>query len=180
MIYNLCNLIDESNLDVFYKITIIEATQLPHFDHLTPKDEILNIINGIPLTFKAMLIPLLPEKYSLSNTDASRELNTAWNTRISFPVVPQDEALRDLLEGYNNKDVVAFISRITHAHLYGTHAQPLRFSYDELHSTSPSGLKGFTINLSGTGYGPAKYFAGKDVDFPINTKGLSFTLAGSL
>ena len=180
MIYNLCNLVDETNLDLFYKITIIEASQLPTFNHLSNKDDILNIINGIPSTFKAMIIPLLPEKLSLSHSDASRELNNRWSTRINFPVVPQDSAIQDLLNTYNNRDVVAFISRVTHSHLYGTQAQPLRFSFDELHSSTPSGLKGFTINLSGSGYGPAKYYAGKAADFEVVTKGLAFTLAGSL
>ena len=180
MIYNLCNLVDETNLDLFYKITIIEATQLPKFDHLTPKDEILNIINNIPPTFKAMVVPLLPEKISLSNADASRGANNSWSTRINFPMVPQDVALQELLDTYNNREVVAFLSRITHSHLYGTQAQPLRFSFNEMHSSTPSGLKGFQVSLSGTGYGAAKYFAGKDSDFEVTKKGLAFTLAGSL
>jgi len=180
MIYNLCNLIDETNLDSFYKILIVEASKLPAFDHLTPKNEVLGIINSLPESFQAMVVPFMRDKHSLSSSPKNNNGNTIWNHGISFPVVPQDEAIQDLLESFQNREVVAFMVRITHSHLYGTQLQPLLFSYDELHSPNKLGLKGFTISLQGETYGAPMYFAGSEAEFPVINRGLAFQLAGSL
>ena len=67
MIQNLCNIVEDVNFDTFYKATIIEASQLPDFNHLTKDEEVLSIINSIPDTFQAMVIQFLPEKFNLSN-----------------------------------------------------------------------------------------------------------------
>lgn len=180
MIQNLCNIIEESNLDTFYKILIAEASQLPTFSHLTPDEEVLTIINSLPESFQAMVVPFLPEKFSVSNNSRLRNGNKSHETSISLPLVPQDANIQSLLESYNNKLVVAFLTRHTHSHLYGTQAQPLLFKYDELHATSPTGLKGFTLQMAGEGYGAPKFFAGKESDFPVINRGLAFELAGSL
>lgn len=180
MIYNLCNLVDETNLDTFYKILIVEVSQLPVFDHLSPKDEVLSIINSLPETFRAMVVPFLREKHSVASTSRDNNGNNIWRHSISFPLVPQDEAIQTLLESFNKKEVVAFLVRITHSHLYGTQLQPLLFSYDELHSPNKLGLKGFSISLQGDTYGPPMYFAGSEVEFPVIKRGLAFQLAGSL
>lgn len=180
MIHSLCNLVDESNLDTFYKATIIEASQLPFFDHLTPKQEVLEIINSLPASFQAMVIPFLREKLNLSSGTVFNKENKGYQHRISFPLVPQDEAIQQLLEIYNNKLVVVFLSRISHSYLYGTQAQPMLFTYNELHATGKTAIKGYTLEQEGITYGPGFYFAGKESDFPVINRGLAFQLAGSL
>lgn len=180
MIHNLCNLVSDSNLDTFYKILIAEASQLPAFDHLTPKADVLGIINSLPNTFQAMVLPFLPEKHTLAAAAKLVNDNTQWNNSISFPLVPQDEAIQALLETFNNKEVVAFLVRISHSHLYGTQAQPLLFSYSELHAPTKTGLKGYNVTMQGDGYGAPMYFAGSESSFPVIKRGLAFELAGSL
>lgn len=180
MIQNLCNLVDELNFDTFYKATIIEASQLPKFNHLTPKSEVLAIINNLPDSFQAMVIPFLKKRFSLADGTKTPNGNIAFSPRISFPIVPQDAAIQALLDTYNNKEVLCFVTRVTHSYLYGTQAQPLLFTYDELHDTAPEGLKGYSLNLQGNSYAGALYFAGKEVDFPVINRGLAFELAGSL
>jgi len=180
MIYNLCNLVDDSNLDNFYKILICEASQLPSFNDLTPKAEVLGIMNSLPEEFQAMVIPFIREKHSLSSSPNSNNGNINWRHSISFPLVPQDEAIQSLLETFHNKQVVAFLVRVTHSHLYGTQQQPLLFSYSELHAPNKTGLKGFSLSLQGETYGKAFYFAGNEAEFPVINRGLAFQLAGSL
>lgn len=180
MIHNLCNLVDDSNLDNFYKILICEATQLPSFNELTPKAEVLGIMNSIPAEFQAMVVPFLREKHNLSSAPQDNNGNIKWRHSVSFPLVPQDEAIQSLLETYNNKEVVSFLVRVTHSHLYGTQQQPLIFSYSELHSPNKTGLKGFTLSMQGETHAPAFYFAGNESEFPVINRGLAFPLAGSL
>jgi hypothetical protein len=180
MIQNLCNIIEEVNFDTFYKATIIEASQLPDFNHLTRDDEVLSIINSIPDSFQAMVIQFLPEKFSISSGTVIEDGNKNYQNKFSLPLVPQDANIQNLLETYNNKLVVAFITRHSHSYLYGTKAQPMLFTYDELHSPTVLGLKGYNLNMAGEGYGPPKYFAGKESDFPVVQRGLAFQLAGSI
>ena len=180
MIHNLCNIVEEVNFDTFFKATIIEASQLPEFNHLTKDQEVLSIINSIPESFQAMVIKFMPEKFSLSNNTNIRNANRSYRTSFSLPLVPQDAAIQALLETYNNKMVVVFITRHTHSYLYGTQAQPLLFTYDEMHAPTVMGLKGYNLSMSGDGYGSPKYFAGKEADFPVVQRGLAFQLAGSL
>lgn len=180
MIHNLCNLVDENNLDTFYKILIAEASALPVFDNLTPKEEVLGILNSLPDSYQAMVVPFLPEKLGLSSNARPRNSEVGWQHSISFPLVPQDTALQELLESYNNREVVALITRLNQSQLYGTQAQPLVFSYGELHSPNATGLKGFNIGIQGDTYAPALYFAGTEADFPVLNRGLAFTLAGTL
>lgn len=180
MIQNLCNIIEEENFDTFYKATIIEASQLPKFDHITSNSEILGIINSLPESFQAMVVPFLREKFNINAGTRLNNSNINWEPKISFPLVPQDAAIQNLLNTYNNKEVVLFVSRVTHSYLYGTSAQPLTFTFDELHATNPTGIKGYTLNMQGRSYGPAIYFAGRETEFPVVNRGLAFQLAGSL
>jgi len=180
MIHNLCNVIDELNFDTFYKASIVEASQLPKFNHLTKDEEILGIINNLPEEFQAMIIRFLPEKFSLGNKTAIKNGTRIYQTDFSLPLVPQDANIQNLLETYNNKEVVVLITRHTHSYLYGTSEQPLLFTYDEMHAPSPIGLKGYNLSMSNDSYGAPKYFAGNETDFPIINRGLAFQLAGSL
>lgn len=180
MIQNLCNIIEDSNFDTFFKATIIEASQLPDFNHLSKDSDVLAMINSIPVEFQAMIIKFLPEKFSLGNSTSLQKGNKMYKTQFSLPLVPQDANIQNLLETYNNKEVVAFITRHTHSHLYGTSAQPLLFTYDELHAPNPTGLKGYSLSMSGDSYGAPKYFAGAESEFPVLNRGLAFQLAGSL
>ena len=177
---NLCNLVEERNLDTFYKILIAEASALPKFDSLTPKDEVLSIINSLPSTAQAMVIPLLPEKFSVNSTTKLINGNAGHSHSITLPLVPQDAALQELLDTFNNMTVVAFLTRVGHSHLYGTTAQPLLFTYDEMHATDKTGLKGYTLKMQGDTYGGGNYYAGKESEFPVLNRGLAFQLAGKI
>lgn len=180
MIQSLCNLVDDTNLETFYKVTIIEASKLPVFNNLTPKEQILGIINSLPNSFQAMVLPLLPEKLGLTSGSDNTGGNSSFNHSISFPLVPQDAAIKALLDTYNNKLVVVFLTRLTHSYLYGTQAQPLLFSYDELHAPGPQALKGYTLSQRGRTYGSSIYFEGNEASFPVVNRGLAFKLAGSI
>lgn len=159
---------------------IAEASALPRFDEVTPKEEVLSIINSLTVNSQAMVIPLLPEKYTLNSGAKLINGNSGFGHRISFPVVPPDAAIKSLLETFNNRMVIAFFTRITHSHLYGTSAQPLLFSFSELHAPDKKGLKGFTLDMQGDTYGSALYFAGREETFPVINRGLAFELAGTI
>lgn len=180
MIYNLANLVEENNFDTFHKATIIEASQLPTFNYLSNKQNILTVLNSIPPSAQAMVVPFLQENFNLANATQIKNGNKHYSTSFSFPLVPQDAAMQELLETYNNRLVVAFITRHSHSQLYGTQAQPLLFTFDELHANNTTGLKGYTLKMSGEGYGPPLYFEGAEADFPIVQRGLAFKLAGTL
>lgn len=182
MILDLCNIFDDINFDTFFKIRIIEATQLPKFNHLHSKEEIITIINSLELLSnpKVLDIPFLPEKFSISNATRTNNGNTIYSTRLGFPILPMDSALKDLLETYNNKLVVAFVIKHTSAHLYATSMQPLLFTYDELHANTNSGLKGYNISLVGENYGAPIYFTNVEQDILPNLQTLAFELAGEI
>lgn len=180
MIHNLCNLVDDVNFDLFYKATIIEASQLPNFDHLSLNDDILGIVNSLPESFQAMVVPFIHEKFSLSDGTRINNGNINFNPKLSLPIVPQDANVQQLLNTFNNRQVVVLVTRRSHSYLYGTSAQPLLFTYSELHANNPTGLKGYTLNMQGDSYGPALYFAGRESEFPVIRRGLAFELAGSL
>ncbi|MCC4228393.1 hypothetical protein [Zunongwangia profunda] len=180
MIQNLCNIYGDENFDTFYKAMIIEASQLPKFNHLTKEQEVLTMINNLPQEFQAMTIRFLPERFSLGNRTRIQRGSRLYETDFSLPLVPQDANIQNLLETYNNKEVVVLITRHTHSHLYGTSEQPLLFTYEELHNPAPSGLKGYTLSMANESYGAPLYFAGNEAEFPIINRGLAFQLAGSL
>ena len=127
-----------------------------------------------------MIIRFLPERFSLGNKTRIQNGSRLYDTDFSMPLTPQDANIQKLLEAYNNNEVVVLITRHTHSYLYGTSEQPLLFTYDELHNTSPSGLKGYTLSMTNVSYGAPLYFAGNEAEFPIVNRGLAFQLAGSL
>ncbi|MBT0607630.1 hypothetical protein [Aequorivita echinoideorum] len=178
MITDLCNIHTDFNYDTFAKIRIIEISQIPAFSDLHLNTDILFILNNLPETVQAMDIPLLPEKFSVRNDTKLKNSNKIYDTKISFPLLPMDRAIKDLLETYNNKLVIALLIKQHAQHLYGTQAFPLLFTYDELHANNPAGIKGYQIEMGGSGYGAAKYFTVNNImpDIPH----LAFTLAGTL
>lgn len=180
MIYNLCNLYSDANFDTFHHVSIIEATQLPRFDHYTSNNQILQIINSLTQNHKVLHIPLMPEKINVKSNTKTSSNNKLWDNKINFPVTPQDQELKRLLDTYNNKLVIALVKKYNQMHLYGTSAQPLVFIYDDLHANTPAGLKGFSLNMEGETYGSAIYFNAQEIaDNPI-IQGLAFPLAGTL
>ncbi|MDN3595308.1 hypothetical protein [Zunongwangia endophytica] len=180
MIQNLCNIVQEDNFDTFHKATIIEASKLPKFNHLTKAQDVLTIINNLPEEFQAMIIRFMPERFNLSNKTKIQKGSRIYKTDFSLPLSPQDANIQSLLETYNNKEVVVLITRHSHSYLYGTSEQPLLFTYEELHNPAPSGLKGYTLSMNNESYGAALYFAGNEAEFPVVNRGLAFQLAGSL
>lgn len=178
--YNLCNLVQQDNLDTFYKVLIASKEDLPPFDELTPQDEIIAIMNSLPESFKAFTFPFLPDKHNVNAGFRSINGSTGHNVSVSAPLVPQDRAIKELLDDYQNTEVVVLLTRIEHSVLFGTQAQPLLFTYDEMHSSNKTGLKGYSLNMSGTTYGSPLYFEGRESEFPVINRGLAFQLAGSL
>lgn len=180
MIYDLCNLYSDENFDTFHHINIIEASQLPKFNHLDSNTNILQIINSLPEEFQAMRIPLMPEKHSVDSKARINNHKKTWQNKIDFPLLPQDEALLQLLESYNNRLVIAFLRKYRSARLYGTSMQPLLFSFEEMNSPTPAGLKGYNIQLEGDTYGSPVYFTPEEIGSNPIIQGLAFPLAGSL
>lgn len=178
MIQELCNIGNEHLIDTFYKVAILEATQLEMFNHLTPDDTIQSILDTIPDSHQVLITDLLPDSISVSNPAKLSESGVTNTTSISFVVTPQDKNLQTLLNTYQNQEVVALVSKRGTSHLYGTQAQPLLFKFSELNNPKPNGLKGYTISISGTGYGDTKIF--EAIEFTIYNKGLAFQLAEPL
>lgn len=178
MIQELCNIGNEHIIDTFYKVSIFEASQLPAFNHLTNDAAVKSILDTIPDNYQVLLTDLLPENISVRNPSKITASGSTNQTTISFVVTPQDKNLQALLETYQNKEVVVLVSKRNTTHLYGTQAQPLLFSYSELNNNTPNGLKGYTINISGEGYGTTKLF--ENLTFTIYSRGLAFELAQEL
>lgn len=175
MIQEICNIGNEHLIDTFYKVAIFEASQLTKFNHLTSDATIQSIFDTVPDDYQVLLTELLPKNINVSNPSKVNSAGIMYNTSISFIVTPQDKNLQNLLETYNNKEVVALVSKRNTTHIYGTSAQPLLFSYSELNSNKPDGIKGYTINLEGEGYGAGKIF--ENIIFTIYSRGLAFQLA---
>ncbi|MCT8340511.1 hypothetical protein MG296_10635 [Flavobacteriaceae bacterium TK19130] len=145
--------------------------------------EVLSIVSETALSnldLDGLEIPLLPEKYSVNSNTDIRNQNQRFRHKIDFPVVPQDDNLRDLLSEFNNTTVIAFLIRKTFTQLYGTTEQPLVFTFDELHDSNPTGLKGFSISLQGDSYAPAKYYTAVQFSAAPTPPFLAFQLAGNL
>lgn len=179
MIYDLCNLYSDINLDTFFRISVIESSQLPKFTHLDGKNSILAILNSIPDTFQAIKVPFLPEKFDISHETKNDE-NIVFRTKISFPLLPQDAALKDLLETYNKRNVIAFLKRHNSYHLYGTSQHPLELTYGELHASNHAGAKGYNLDINGETPGSAVYFSQAEIGENPIIQGLAFQLAGTL
>lgn len=175
MIQELCNIGNEHLIDTFYKVAVFESSQLPKFNHLTSDATILNIFETVPDDYQVLLAELLPEDISVSNPPTISDSGSLTKPNIRFTLTPQDKNLQALLETYHNQEVVILVSKRNTTHIYGTSSQPLLFSYSELNSNKPSGLKGYTVTIYGDVYGSAKLF--EDVPFTIYSRGLAFELA---
>jgi len=178
MIQEICNIGNEHLIDTFYKVSIFEATQLTKFNHLTADAVIQDILENVANDAQVLLADLLPNSISVSNPVKVKASGTTNNTSISFVLTPQDKNLQTLLNTYQNKEVVILISKRNTTHLYGTTAQPLLFTFSELNNARPDGLKGYSVSISGEGYGDVKLF--EDIAFNIYNRGLAFQLAQQL
>lgn len=175
MIHELCNKGNEHHIDTFYKIAVFEASQLPYFSHMTKDDAIEDIITNLPDSSQVLITDLLENNLNVGHTTRLSASGKLFSTNITFTITPQDKNLQQLLDTYNDKEVVVLVSKRTTSHLYGTSIQPLVFKYDELNSPVPSVIKGYNITISGSGYGNGKIF--EDIEFNIYSRGLAFELA---
>lgn len=183
MITSLCNLVDDFNMDTFYLVNIIKTSNLPRIDHLTDPEYVASILNNDGPqreSIEGIAIPLLPESFSVASSNRFSNQNEKYSHSISFPVVPMDKNLRNLFKSYSNQEVMVLLTRKTFAQLYGTTRQPLLFSYDELHASGKTALKGFNLRQSGETYGPPIYFDLDEISLSINNNALAFELAGEL
>jgi len=178
MIQQLCNIGHEHHIDTFFKIAVLETSLLPFFNHLTSDNSIENIITNIPDTSQVFIADLLPKNIRVNTTSRISSEGTLYKTTISFTLTPQDKNLQALLETYQNKEVLALVSKRNTSHLHGTKAQPMLFKYNPLNSNNPSVIKGYTITITGECYGAEKLY--EDIVFNIYTRGLAFDLAQDL
>lgn len=175
MIQEICNRGHEHHIDTFHKVAIFEATQLPFFSHLTADSVIEGIITNIPDSAQVLITELLENNLNLSHTSGFSAAGKLFTTNMGFTITPQDKNLQQLLDTYNNKEVVVLVSKRGTSHLYGTQLQPLLFKYDELNSPSPAAPKGYSITIAGSGYGTSKLY--ENIEFNIYSRGLAFVLA---
>lgn len=178
MIYNLCNTRNEDYVDTYHEVAIIESTQLFKFNHLTPEDQVLDIISNLPDTAQAFITDLLPENIRVSGQTKITSSGSLFPVNISFTQTPQDKSILELLQTYNNKLVVVLVKKRGSSYLYGTSEQPLTFTFDELNSNNHSTIKGYSIKINGSGYGHSKLF--ESIEFNIFNRGLAFQLAQGL
>ena len=177
MIYQLCNIGNEQT-DTFYKLSIIKKSSLTTFNHLTADATIQSIITNLAESSDAINTELLPENLALNATTISNDDGKAYDFNSSFTLTPLDKNLQDLLDIYNNEEVILLLKTHSSTFLYGTTTSPLLFTYNELHSNQAQGLKGYTVNLKGKCLGTSKQF--EVLEFDIFNRGLAFDLAGSL
>lgn len=177
MIYQLCNQGYEQ-VSTFTSTAIIRKESLSYFNHLTSNDKIEEIITNIPDSANVIIMNLLPEDLNLDYKTKVDDSGKSYTARASMLLTPQDAALQQLLETYNNEEVVAMFNKNGATHIYGTPQTPLLFTYDEVHSNSGSGNKGYSLDINGRCLGKSKIF--ESITFNIYKRGLAFTLAGSL
>lgn len=179
MVQDLRCIYRERDLRVFNQIFIVEATQLPLFSHLSKNEDVLTILNSIPETFQAMHMALKFD-HSVQNPTQLENNSTRNNVAISFPVGPQDQALRNVLDTYQNKEVVALLKKSNMHYLYGSSLHPLTFIYQELHGSNNEDQKGYSITLQGFAPAQPKLFTQAEIDANPIINGLAFELAQSL
>ncbi len=178
MIYDICNIANEHYLDTYHKVAIIQASQLPYFTHLTPNDTIEDYITNLPDSANVIITDLLPENIKVDGSTKVTASGRLYPVAVNYTQTPQDKALQELLETYNNQLVVVLVSKRAASFLYGTSAQPLLFTYDELNANNHAGIKGYNIKMDGEGYGPSKFF--EEITFNIFSRGLAFQLAADI
>lgn len=177
MIYQLCNRDHEQN-DTFYQVSVIKKSSLADFNHLTSDATIQSIITSLADSSEVIITDLLPENENISCTTRTNDNGKQYAVRAGFTLTPLDKNLQALLEQYNNQEVIVLLKKHNSTFLYGTTLSPLVFTYNELHSNTAQGLKGYSINISGTCLGASKQF--EVLEFDIFSRGLAFELAGSL
>lgn len=177
MIYQLCNIGNEQN-DTFHKLSIIKKSSLALFNHLASDATIESIITNLADSSEVLNTDVLPENLSHSATSGSDANGKFYNFNSSFVLTPLNKYLQNLLEGYNNEEVILLLKTHTSTFLYGTTLSPLLFRYNEQHSSEAQGLKGYSISISGKCLGASKQF--ETLEFNIFNRGLAFNLAGSL
>ncbi|MGB5818834.1 MAG: hypothetical protein WBG90_05065 [Saonia sp.] len=175
MIHQLCNIGHEHHIDTFYRVAVFEAGQMPSFNHLTDLGTVEDIITNIPDSAQVFLTDLLPNNIRVTHRTRISAAGKLFSNDISFLLTPQDKNLQDLLNTYNNREVIAMVSKRNTTHLYGTSDRPLLLRYDELNNPQPNSLKGYSIKINGNTYGTSKLF--ESVDFNIYSRGLAFELA---
>lgn len=177
MIYQLCNHNNEQ-IDTFFKVAVIKKEALSNFTHLDSDETIETIITSLPDSADVFIIDLLPENLRLTSNTKINASGKNYPVKAGFVVTPQDKNLQQLLETYNNQEVVLLLDQHTATYIYGTPLQPLLFKYSELHSSKASGLKGYSIDIDGDSYGAVKLL--ENIELNIFSRGLAFELAGSL
>ncbi len=178
MIHTLCNNGHEGHIDHFYKIAVFEATQLPYFTHFTNEEIIEEILTNLPDTAQVLIADLLPNNVNVAHSTGISASGKLYRTGIGFTITPQQKEIQKVLEEYNNEEVVVLISKHGSTHLYGTTAQPLLCTYDEVNSPQPGAVKGYAVRTSGSTY--AKSIIFDHINFNIYQRGLPFVLAETL
>ena len=177
MIYQICNYNHEQN-GTFFKIAIIKKSDLTYFNHLTPDIDIISIISNLQDSINAMVINLLPEDINLKSGKKGSNSGPYTQNSINFTLTPQNKNLQNLLETYNNTEVLCLLDKHNTSHLYGTAQTPLLIEYAEIHSNAAQGKKGYTVNLKGDTLGNTKIF--ENVELNIYSAGLAFDLSAQL
>jgi len=179
MVQDLRCIYKERDLRVFNEIFIVEATQLPLFSHLDKDEDVLSIMNSIPEDFQAMHMALKFD-HSLQNPTKLKDNETSNDVSISFPIGPQDKNLRNLLETYQNKLVVALLKKSSSHYFYGSTLHPLTFIYQELHGSNFEDQKGYSITIQGFSPAQPKLFTQVQINENPIISGLAFYLAQDL
>ena len=177
MIYNLCNQGNEQN-NTFANLSIIKKSSLAAFNHLASDTTVQTIITNIADSSDVINTDLLPENISVSYTTLVDDNGKSYRLSTSFIITPLDKNLQDLLEQYNNQQVILLLKKHNATFLYGTPTSPLLLTYSEQHSNQAQGLKGYAVRISGECLGASKQF--EEIEFDIFNRGLAFELAGSL
>lgn len=177
MIYQICN-INNEQVATFYKAAIIKKDDITYFNHLTSDDDIETLITNLPDTITAFITDLLPENIALPVKSQIDGSGIKWRVACNFTVTPQDKNLQSYLDTFNNTEVVLLLYKYGATYIYGNSLTPLLFSYDEQHDNSGDGSKGYVVGLNGDILGSTKIL--EEVELNIFTRGLAFTLAGSL
>jgi hypothetical protein len=118
--------------------------------------------------------------HSVQNPTRLKDSSVSHSVGISFPVGPQNEALRNVLETYQNKLVVTLLKKSNLHYLYGSSLHPLTFIYQELHGANYEDQKGYSINIEGFSPAQPKLFTQVEIDENPIINGLAFDLAQDL
>jgi len=178
MISKICNTGNEHHIDVFYKIAIFEKNGVANFSHFMDDDDIYQIFETIPDTAQVLMTDLLPQNLNFKNSTKITKSGILHNVAIDFLITPQDKKLQDLLETYQNKEMVVLLSKTNTTHVVGTTINPLLFVYEPVNDNKPNALKGYKIKLKGSTLGPERIF--DHINFTVYNRGLAFTLPQNL